>query len=181
MTREEKALLIDELSEKLENNNNYYFTDAGGFTVAQINNFRRMCFEKGLEFKVYKNTLIKKALEKREGVDTAVLDEGKVLKGYSGIIFSQEAANIPAKVIKEFRKKGMGPENYPVLKAALIENEIYVGDENLDMLSSLKSKNELIGEVIGLLQSPAKNVISALESSKHKLAGIVKTLSEREN
>ncbi len=179
MTREEKGIVIEEISEKLSSNKNFYITDASGFTVAQINQFRRMCFDKGLHFKVYKNTLIKKALDAQDG-DYSEFDDAGVLKGYSGIIFSPDAANLPAVVIREYRKKGFS-EDKPSLKAASIETEIFLGEEYLKTLSELKSKDELIGEIIGLLQSPAKNVISALQSGKNILAGIVKTLSEREN
>ncbi len=176
MTKEEKVKVVAELSEKFKANNNFYLADASGFTVAEVNDFRRLCFEKGVEFHVYKNTLIKKALDTLEG-DFTPLDEA--LKGFSGIIFSEEVANTPAKVIKEFRKKKGGEK--PTLKAASIDADFFIGDENLKMLSELKSKPELIGEVIGLLQSPAKNVISALKSSGGTLAGLVKTLSEKEN
>lgn len=175
MTREEKAQVLEELSVKLSEKPNFYVTDASGLTVAEINDFRRLCFEKGVEYKVYKNTLIKKALEK---LDADYTEFFGVLKGFSGIIFTDEdGANKPAKVLKEFRKGGQKP----VLKAASIESEFYFGDENIKMLSELKSKNELIGDIIGLLQSPAKNVVSALQSGKSTLAGLVKTLSEREN
>jgi large subunit ribosomal protein L10 len=176
MTREEKAIIIEELSEKFANNSHFYITDASGFTVAQVNNFRRMCFKSGVEYGVYKNTLIRKALEKQGGADYSQLFD--VLHGFSGVIFSKEVGNTPAKVIREFRIK---MEGKPVLKGASIDSSIYVGDENLNMLSELKSKNELIGDVIGLLQSPAKNVISALLSGKNTVAGLVKALEERNN
>jgi large subunit ribosomal protein L10 len=174
MTREEKAQIIEELSEKFANHAHFYITDAGGFTVAQINNFRRLCFKNGIEYKVYKNTLIRKALEKQEGTDFSPLF--KTLHGFSGVLFSKESGNLPAKVIKEFRLK---LEGKPVLKAASINSDLFIGDENLTTLSELKSKNELIGDVIALLQSPAKNVISALQSGKNTVAGLVKALEER--
>lgn len=174
MTREEKAQIIEELSDKFANNAHFYITDATGFTVAQVNNFRRLCFKSGIEYKVYKNTLIRKALEKQAGTDFSPLF--KTLKGFSGVMFSKEVGNAPAKVIKEFRTK---MEGKPVLKAASINSDLFVGDENLSMLSELKSKNELIGDVIALLQSPAKNLISALTSSKGTVAGLVKALEER--
>ncbi|HEU5145277.1 MAG TPA: 50S ribosomal protein L10 [Chryseosolibacter sp.] len=176
MTREEKASIIEELSQKFAENNHFYITDASGFTVADVNVFRRMCFKSGVEYGVYKNTLIRKALERQEGTDFSPLF--KVLHGFSGVIFSKEAGNVPAKVIREFRTK---MEGKPVLKGASIDTSIYVGDENLNMLSELKSKNELIGDVISLLQSPAKNVVSALLSGKHTVAGLVKALEERNN
>ena len=178
MTREEKVQVIDELSERLTSNEHFYITDASGFTVDQINTFRRMCFDKGLQFKVYKNTLIKKALDKQEN-DYSAFDGTDVLKSYSGIIFSPESANLPAKVIREFRKKGFS-EGKPKLKAACIEREIFIGEEYLKTLSEFKSKNELISEIISLLQSPVKNVMLALESGKHTIVGIIKTLSERD-
>ena len=171
MTREEKAQIIEELSEKFANHAHFYITDAGGFTVAQINNFRRLCFKNGIEYKVYKNTLIRKALEKQEGTDFSPLF--KTLHGFSGVLFSKESGNLPAKVIKEFRLK---LEGKPVLKAASINSDLFIGDENLTTLSELKSKNELIGDVIALLQSPAKNVISALQSANNTVAGLVKSL-----
>ncbi|MFM7195882.1 MAG: 50S ribosomal protein L10 [Bacteroidota bacterium] len=173
MTREDKGKIIDELAEKLAAHQHYYVTDAAGFTVAQVNAFRRICFQSGVEYRVYKNTLIHKALEKNGIANDQVVG---VLKGFSGIIFSKESGNAPARAIKEFRKKLDGK---PVLKAASIDSEIYLGNENLNMLSDLKSKNELIGDVIALLQSPAKNVVSALLSGKHTVAGLVKALEER--
>jgi large subunit ribosomal protein L10 len=176
MTREEKAQIIEELSQKFSENTHFYITDAGGLTVAQVNAFRRLCFKSGIEYRVYKNTLIQKALEKQEGVDYSPLFE--TLHGFSGVLFSKEIGNLPARVIKDFRKKLDGK---PVLKAASIDSDFFIGEENLNTLSELKSKNELIGDVISLLQSPAKNVISALLSGKNTLAGLVKTLEERGN
>jgi large subunit ribosomal protein L10 len=175
MTREEKGKIIEELTAKFAANTHFYITDAGGFTVAQINAFRRICYQTGIEYGVYKNTLIQKALEKNGATYEPIY---QALAGFSGVIFSKESGNAPARAIKEFRKKLDGK---PVLKAASIDSDIYIGDENLNMLSDLKSKNELIGDVLALLQSPAKNVVSALLSSKHKLAGLVKTLEERKN
>lgn len=176
MTREEKGILIDELADKLSNTTYFYITDTGGLSVAKTNSFRRLCYDKGIEYRVYKNTVIKKALEKLDTDYTSFNDE--VLTGFSGILFSPEVGNLPAKLIKDFRKKEKNSTK-PVLKGASIDSGLFIGDQNLDLLSELKSKNELIGEIIGILQSPAKNVISALESGKHKLAGIVKTLSDR--
>lgn len=173
MTREEKGQIIDELAEKFANHGHFYITDASGFTVGQINAFRRICFHQGVEYRVYKNTLIQKALEKQSGNFEPVF---KVLHGFSGVIFSKESGNAPAKAIKEYRKKNEGK---PVFKAASIQSDLYFGEENLTMLSDLKSKNELIGEVIAILQSPAKNVLSALLSSKQTVAGLVKTLESR--
>ncbi len=174
MTREEKVQIIDELTIKFADNTHFYITDASGFTVDQVNAFRRMCYKNGIEYRVYKNTLIRKALEKNTAVDYTPLFE--TLHGFSGVIFSKEIGNTPARVIKEFRKKLDGK---PVLKAASIDSALFIGDENLNMLSELKSKNELIGDVISLLQSPAKNVISALLSGKNTVAGLVKALEER--
>lgn len=177
MNREEKAIIIDELVQKFSDNNNFYITDASGMSVAETNALRRLCFESGIEYRVFKNTLIQKALEKMD-TDYAPFEES-VLKGFSGVMFSGENANAPAKLIKEFRKKS-GSES-PVLKGASIDTDLFIGEENLSVLSQLKSKAELIGEVITLLQSPAKNVISGLQGAGGKLSGILKTLSEREN
>lgn len=174
MTREEKAQIIDELSEKFSQHAHFYVTDASGLTVEQINAFRRMCFKAGVEYRVYKNTLIRKALEKNG--NRHVTEIAKTLHGFSGVIFSKEAGNAPAKVIKAYRAK---MEGKPGFKAASIDTDLFVGEENLNMLSELKSKNELIGEIISLLQSPAKNVLSALLSGKQTIAGLVKTLETR--
>ncbi len=177
MNRQEKEVIIEDLVEKFNKNNYFYITDASGLTVAEVNNFRRACFEKGVEYRVFKNTLIKKALEKIDNsADYAEFNES-VLKGFSGIIFSEESGNLPAKILKDFRKKG---SEKPLLKGASVDATLFIGDDQLDTLSNLKSKAELIGEIIGLLQSPAKNVISSLQSGSNILAGIVKTLSERE-
>jgi len=174
MTREEKAQIIEKLAQKFADNAHFYITDASGLTVAQVNAFRRLCFKSGVEYGVYKNTMIRKALEKQEGADYTPLF--KVLNGFSGVIFSKEVGNTPAKVIKEYQTK---LEGRPGLKGASIGSDLFIGKENLNTLAELKSKNELIGEVISLLQSPAKNVVSALLSGRHKVAGLVKALEER--
>lgn len=174
MTKADKAQAIEVLKEKFEEVSFFYITDASTLTVEQINNFRGMCFEKGVEMKVVKNTLVRKALEsfpqerKYEGLYEA-------LKGPTALLFTS-TANVPAKLIKEFRKTA----ERPVVKAAYIDTGIYIGDENLDALSMLKSKEELVGEIIGLLQSPIKNVVSSLQSGGQTLSGLLKALEERQ-
>lgn len=176
MRKEGKAEIIAELTEKLNANEVFYIADASGLSVPETNKFRGMCYDKGVEYKVYKNTLIKKALDKSERAGELDELEG-VLKGFSGIMFSGETGNTPAKILKEFRKT----KDKPLLKGATIHTDVYLGDEQIDPLSKLKSRQELIGDVISALQSPAKNVISGLKgSSGDKLAGILKTLSEKE-
>ena len=174
MTREEKGQIIDELAVKFSQHNHFYITDASGFSVEQINAFRRICFNKGVEYRVYKNTLIRKALEKQKTGNFESLN--KVLHGFSGVIFSKESSNAPAKAIKEYRIKNEGK---PAFKAASIETDLFIGEENLNVLNNLKSKNEVIGEIISMLQSPAQNVLSALLSSKQTIAGLVSTLEKR--
>jgi len=173
MTREQKANIIEELSQKFKASNYFYIADASGLSVAQINDFRKLCYENKVEYKVYKNTLIKKAFDSSKTDYTEFSD---ILKGFSGVLFAKDAGNAPAKLIKEFRNTGL---HKPELKGAFIDSEIFIGDQHLDALSKLKSKNELIGEIITLLQSPAKNVIAALKSAERKLAGVVKVLGER--
>lgn len=176
MTKAEKAVVIKELSEKFKETSNFYFTDASGLTVAEVNDFRQKCFDNGVEYKVVKNTLIRKALETVDTDFSSLNDE--VLTGFSGVMFtSAENANVPAKIIKEFKKADSADR--PKLKGASIDYDLFIGEEHLNTLATLKSKNELIGEVIGLLQSPAKNVVSALQSGGQTLSGLVKTLSER--
>jgi large subunit ribosomal protein L10 len=174
MTRIEKAAAIEELKEKFNSNSFFYITDSSTLTVAQINKFRRMCFEKGIEVKVVKNTLAIKALEQL-GEEKNFQPLYEYLKGPSTILFTV-AANAPAKVISEFR--GDDKEK-PMLKAAYIDTAIFAGDNQLSALKSLKSKEELVGDIIGLLQSPAKNLISALKSGGNTIAGLVKALEER--
>jgi large subunit ribosomal protein L10 len=175
MTREDKAIIIDELSKKFSENNYFYITDSSGLSVAQINDLRRICFNKGVEYKVFKNTLIKKALEKSE---TDYSEFNKiVLKGFSGVMFA-ETGNLPAKILKEFRKASS--TDRPALKGASVDSSFYYGEESFEALFNLKSKFEVIGDIVGALQAPAKNVVSALQSGKNTLAGLVKTLSERD-
>ncbi|MFC0605935.1 50S ribosomal protein L10 [Winogradskyella pulchriflava] len=172
MTREEKSQVIEELTAQLADNTNIYLTDISGLDAATTSNLRRACFKSNIKLAVVKNTLLEKAMEASEK------DFGELpttLKGNTSVMYS-ETGNAPAKVIKEFRKKS----EKPLLKGAFIEEAIYVGDDLLDTLVDIKSKEELLGEIITLLQSPAKNVISALKSSGGTIAGIVKTLSERE-
>ena len=171
MTRAEKQTVIDALNEKLSASKSFYIADSSELTVEQVSRIRERCFEHGVEFTVTKNTLVKKAMEANT-TDYEKLYE--VLKGGTTMMFS-ESTNAPAKIIKEFYKEF----EKPVFKGAYIDSDVYVGTEHLDALSQLKSKEELIGEVIGLLQSPAKNVISALQSAEHNIAGLVKTLADR--
>ncbi|MBP6185068.1 MAG: 50S ribosomal protein L10 [Saprospiraceae bacterium] len=173
MTREEKAVAIEQLRDKLEDNQFFYLADTSSMTVAEISALRRICFDKGIDIKVVKNTIARKAMETfpEERNYSAIFD---ALKGTTAILFTQ-AANLPAKVLKEYRKDGAKPK----LKAAYIETAIFMGDDQLDLLTKLKSKEELVGEIIGLLQSPAKNVISALKSGGSTIAGLVKALEER--
>jgi large subunit ribosomal protein L10 len=172
MTREEKAKAIEVLTTQLAENSNIYLTDISGLDALTTSNLRRACFKAGIKLTVVKNTLLAKAMETS---DRDFGDLKTILKGNTSLMFS-ETGNAPAKVIKEFRKKS----EKPVLKGAFIEEAVYIGDNLLDDLVNIKSRDEMIGEIIGLLQSPAKNVVSALKSSGGKLAGIVKTLSERE-
>jgi len=172
MTREEKSQVIEQLTAQLAENTNIYLADISGLDAGTTSNLRRACFKAGVKLNVVKNTLLAKAMESSEK------DFGElagVLKGNTSLMVA-ETGNAPAKVIKEFRKKS----EKPVLKGAFIEEAIYVGDDQLDTLVDIKSREELIGEIIGLLQSPAKNVISALKSGGSTLSGIVKTLSEKE-
>jgi large subunit ribosomal protein L10 len=176
MTKEEKGVIIQELSEKFAVTPYFYITDTGGLTVAEVNNFRRMCFQRGFEYRVVKNTLIAKALE-TTGVDYSAFKD-TVFKGLSGIIFSPDSAKTPAKLIKDFKKEA--GKTKITFKGASIEGSLFIGEDQLGALENVKSKQEMIGEIIGLLQSPAKNVISALQSGGQKLSGILKTLSEKE-
>jgi large subunit ribosomal protein L10 len=171
MNKEEKYDLVLALTEQMKEFGNFYITDTSNLTVEKVNHIRRQCFESNITMKVAKNSLIKKAMENIDGDFAPLYD---VLKGSSSILFSK-SATAPAKLIKQLRKKG----DKPVLKAAYIDASIFVGDNQLDTLINLKSKEQLIGEIIGLLQSPAKNVISALQSGGNILAGVVKTLQER--
>ena len=171
MNKEEKHDLVLALTEQMNEFGNFYITDTSDLTVAKINDIRRKCFESDITMKVAKNSLIKKAMDNIEGDFAPLYD---VLKGSSSILFSK-SATAPAKLIKQLRKAG--PK--PVLKAAYIDSAIFIGDNQIDTLIKLKSKEQLIGEIIGLLQSPAKNVISALQSGGTIIAGVVKTLQER--
>ncbi len=172
MKREEKDVIIGEITVLLDKYPTIYITDTSSLSVAKTNQLRRLCFNKGVKMLVAKNTLIQKAMEKKDA--EGYQEVFPALKGTSALMFS-EVGNIPARLIKEFRKA----TDKPQLKGAWIDTAVFLGDNQLEILTQLKSRNELIGDIIALLQSPAKNVISALSSSGAKLAGIVKTLSER--
>lgn len=171
MRKEEKHEVVLALTEQIQEYGNFYITDTANLSVAKVNAIRRKCFDSDIKMQVAKNTLIKKALEAAGGDYSEMYD---VLKGSSSIMFSK-TANAPAKLIKQLRKQG----DKPLLKAAYIDSAIFIGDNQLDALVNLKSKEELVADIIALLQSPAKNVISGLQSGGNKLAGIVKTLQER--
>lgn len=171
MTREEKSRVIEDLTAQLAQSNVVYLADISELDAEATSNLRRACFKSGITINVVKNTLLAKAME---ASDNDYGDLPSVLKGNTSILIA-ESGNVPAKIIKEFRKKS----DKPILKGAYIHQAVFIGDNQLDALIALKSKEEVIGEIIGLLQSPAKNVVSALKSGGGKIAGIVKTLSER--
>ena len=171
MNKAEKIKVIDDLTLSLSNSKNLYLTDISGLNASQTSDLRRACFKADIKLSVVKNTMLSRA------IDASDKDFGEipsVLKGNTSLMFS-ETGNVPAKIIKEFRKKN----DRPILKAAFIEEAIYIGDNQLDTLVAIKSREELIGEVIGLLKSPVQNVVSALKSSGNNLSGVLKTLSER--
>lgn len=172
MTKIEKGQIIEDLKGRLDESNTIYLADISGLDALSTTKLRRACFRADVSLTVVKNTLLAKAIEASE---RDFGDLPSVLKGNTSIMIA-EAGNAPAKVIKEFRKKA----EKPLLKGAYIDQAIFIGDEHLETLSNIKSREELIGDIIGLLQSPAKNVISALKSGGGKLAGILKTLSEKE-
>jgi large subunit ribosomal protein L10 len=176
MTKQEKNAVIEVLKEKFSRYNNFYITNTESLTVEQVNKLRGICFDKQVEMRVAKNTLIRKALEQ--------LDEKRFegtfdsLHGVTALMFS-ESAKEPALILTSFRATPANKEK-PVLKAAFIDGDVFVGDNQLAALKDLKSKQDLIGEIIGLLQSPAKNVISGLNAG-NKLAGLIKALEDRQN
>lgn len=174
MTRAEKSTAITELKEKFGNSSFFYLTDSSTLTVEQINKLRGLCHEKGVEMRVIKNTLAIKALEEAPE-EKGYADLYQALKGPTAVMFT-ETANVPAKIIEEFRG---GDGERPILKAAYIDTAVFIGDDQLKSLSQLKSKEDLVGEIISLLQSPAKNVISALKSGGSTLSGLLKALEER--
>ena len=171
MTREEKSLEIKEILEVLKSNQNIYLTDISGLNALETSNLRRMCFKAGVKLSVVKNTLLEKAMNDSDKDFGSLKD---TLKGNTSVMIA-EVSSAPAKVIKNFRKKS----DKPILKGAMIEEDIYIGDDQVDMLFAIKSKEELVGDIILLLQSPAKNVISALTSSSGKLSGILQTLTNK--
>lgn len=171
MKKDEKNQLIDSLADQLKSANTFYLTDISALNAEATSRLRRTCFKKDVKLRVVKNSLLHKAME-RSGKPLEELYP--ILKGSTSIMFSEVSAD-PARLIKDFRKTA--PK--PILKGAFVEEAIYLGDDQLDVLVNIKSKYELLGDLIGLLQSPAKSVISALQSGGGTIAGVVKTLSER--
>ena len=172
MKKTDKSTIINDLTSKIQEYSHFYVTDTTGLNAGATSNLRRLCFKQDVKMVVVKNTLFKKAIEQSEkqidGLDAA-------LKGTSAVLFST-TGNLPAKLIKEFRKKG----TVPVFKGAFVEESVYIGESQLEVLANIKSKEELIGDVIALLQSPMKNVIGALQSGGTTIHGILKTLGEKE-
>jgi large subunit ribosomal protein L10 len=171
MTKEEKIVAIKNLKDSLDGSKNLYLTDISGLNSFQTTALRRACYKAKIKLSVVKNTLLAKAMEE-SGKDYG--DLLGILKGNTSLMFS-ESGNAPAIIIKDFRRK----LEKPILKGALVEESVYIGDDQIDSLVSIKSKEELIGDIITILQSPAKTVISALQSGGGKVSGILKTLSER--
>ena len=171
MKKEDKSTIIEQIKTTIGEYNHFYLADIGGLNAEQTGNLRRLCFKEDVKLFVVKNTLLRKALE---DVATDFSELYPILKGETSMMLSN-TANIPAKLIKEFSKAN----KKPVLKAAFVEESFYIGENQLEALISIKSKNELIGEIIGLLQSPVKNVVSALQSGGTTIHGVLKTLAER--
>ncbi|MCH5346157.1 MAG: 50S ribosomal protein L10 [Muribaculaceae bacterium] len=177
MKKEDKAIIIEKIAETLKEYSCFYLTETTGLDAAKTSELRKACFKNDIKLVVVKNKLLKKALESLGGDYTELFD---TLHGSTSLMCSN-TGNAPAKLIKEFTKKDKNPDALPRLKAAYVEETIYVGADQLDALTAIKSKNELIADVIALLQSPAKNVVSALQSGGNKLHGILETLSKKED
>lgn len=171
MIKEEKNQLINALTEQLRANETVYLTDISDLNAEKSSKLRRLCFRRDVKLQVVKNTMLRIAME-RSGKDFSELYD--VLKGHTSLMFA-ESGNLPARLIQEFRKES----NRPVLKGAYVHEMVFIGDDKIDMLVSLKSKNELLGDIIYTLQSPMRNVLGALQSGGHILSGVLKTLSEK--
>jgi large subunit ribosomal protein L10 len=174
MTKQEKAVVISEVTEKLKSRPNVYLVDTSGLTVESVNKLRALCFKASIEMRVVKNTLLRKAMEATGANYSEVFP---VLEQHTAVFFVSENINGPAKLIKTFRKKA----DKPSLKGAWINEASFIGDNQLDVLANLKSKKEMIGDIIAALQSPAQNVISALQNAGGTIAGILKTLEEKKS
>lgn len=173
MRREEKQEIIDSLAEQLQEYSHFYLTDTAELNAAHTSDLRRACFEKDIKLIVVKNTLLKRALDK-SGKNLEELFD--VLKGSTSVMFSN-VGNVPAKMLKDFRKK----HDKPLLKGAFVEESVYIGDAQLDTLAALKSKDELLADLLALLRSPMQNVMSALQSGSNNIHGVLETLSKRDN
>ena len=173
MRLEEKQAIIDSLAEKLEEYSHFYLTDTAELNAAHTSDLRRACFEKDIKLIVVKNTLLKRALDKSEKNFEELYD---VLKGSTSVMFSN-TGNIPAKLLQDFRKK----HDKPVLKGAFVEESVYLGDNKIDILAALKSKDELLADLIALLRSPMQNLMSALNSGSNNIHGVLEALSKRDN
>jgi len=172
MKSADKQVLINNLQEQIDSYNHFYLTDISGLNAADTSDLRRLCFKQNVKLVVAKNTLLRKALE-NSGKNAEELYD--TLKGNTSVMFT-EVGNAPAKLIKEFRKK----HKRPVLKAAFVEESVYVGEEQLDSLIAVKSKNELIADVIALLQSPMQTLLSQLQSGGNTIHGVLEALKEKE-
>jgi large subunit ribosomal protein L10 len=172
MKRSEKQEIIDSLTAQINSANHFYLTDTADMNAEKTSALRRLCFAQNIELVVVKNTLLRKALENSNKETSELYD---VLKGNTSIMFCEQG-NVPAKLIKEFGKKN----KKPILKGAYVEETVFVGADQLEALIAVKSKNELIGELVGLLQSPVRNVLGALQSGGNIIHGVLKTLGEKE-
>ena len=172
MTRDKKDLQIIEIKQLLSDNSVVYLTDASGLNAEDTTDFRRACFKKDVRMKIVKNTLLRKAMDETEGTDYSDLYE--VLSGQTALLFGN-VGNEPAKLLKDFRKK----HDIPVLKAAYVEEACYIGYDQIEALTAIKSKDELIADIVALLQSPMKNVVGALQSGGNTISGLVKALENR--
>ena len=172
MTKEEKYKLVDELTETIKKHPNFILLDTGGMTVDKVNKFRKICFKHNLKVQVVKNTLFKKALER---FDTSYQALFPILKENTTIVFANENLAEPAKLLKEYKEEN----NLPKFKAAYVESSVYSGEESLEVVASIKSKQEVLGEVIGLLQSPISNLLSALQSGGRTIHGLLKSIEEQ--
>lgn len=179
MNREEKTALIEDLKQTFTNSRYFYVTDTSYMSVEKVDKLRRTCFEQGIRIQVVKNSLIRKALEQvQASTSNSYTEMLPTLKGMSALLFAENGSD-PARLLKKFRENVEGDR--PALKSAYIDNDVFVGDDQLETLTKIKSKQELLGELIGLLQSPMQKLLGALQSGGNTIAGVLKTLEERGN